>query len=83
MYKHELGSKYYNIQESRELYYLFLGLSYEQIGIKFYSRQKNKFIYKIRKLMKLLNVSNRRQLAYSALKNHLITPEKIKELKNA
>lgn len=67
------------IKESKELYYLLTGMSYTKIGIKFYGRNTNKFIYKIRKLMKIFNLANRRQLAYFAVKNHLVTLEKIED----
>lgn len=76
---HDIDSCFYELQEARELYYLLLGLSYEKIGILFYYRNKHKFIYKVRKLMKRFNLQNRRQLAYFAVKNHLITPEKLEE----
>ena len=79
MFYKNIDSKFYNIQESKELYYLLTGLSYTKIGIEYYGRNTNKFIYRIRKLMKQFNLTNRRQLAYFAVKNHLVTPQKIKD----
>ena len=79
---YDIDSKFYDIQESKELYCLLTGLSYTQIGIKFYLSNTNKFVYRIRKLMKRFNLCNRRQLAYFAVINHLITPEKIKDFSN-
>ncbi len=75
----DINHKLYNLQEARELYFLFTGLSYRQIAEEFYNRNKNKFIYKIRKIMKELKLQNRRQLAYFAFKNKLIQVDKIKE----
>ena len=83
MYYNDMDSEFYYVQESRELYYLLTGLSYTNIGIKFYGRQKYKFIYRIRKLMKQFNLTNRRQLAYFAVTNHLVTLDKIKDFANA
>ena len=79
MYYYDMDSEFYYIQESRELYYLLTGLSYTKIGIKFYGHNTNKFIYRIRKLMKKFNLTNRRQLAYFAVTNHLVTPQKVKD----
>ena len=83
MFYYDTNSEFYEIQESRELYYLLTGLSYTKIGIVFYGRQKYKFVYRIRKLMKQFNLTNRRQLAYFAVTNHLVTLEKIKDFANA
>lgn len=78
MYYKNISDKFYDIQECKELYYLLTGLTYNEIGIKFYQRNTNKFIYRIRILMKILNASNRRQLAYYAVKNNLVRIEKIR-----
>lgn len=75
----DVNHKLYNLQESKELYFLFTGLSYSEIAEKYYFRNKNKFVYKIRKLMKELNLQNRRQLAFFAYKNQLIQIDKIRE----
>ena len=77
MYYNDLDSIFYNIQEEKVFYCLLTGLSYYQIGIQFYGRNTNKFIYQVRKLMKQFSLANRRQLAYFAVKKHLVTPEKI------
>ena len=79
MYYTDMDSEFYEIQESRELYYLLTGLSYTKIGIEFYGREKYKFVYRIRKLMKQFNLTNRRQLAYFAVTNHLVTPQRVKD----
>ena len=79
MYYTDENNKFYEVQESKELYYLLTGLSYTKIGIKFYGYNTNKFVYKIHKIMKKFNLQNRRQLAYFAIKNHLITLNKIKD----
>ena len=79
----DFDDEYYEILNSKELYCIFSGLSYTKIGAKFYGRNTNKFIYRIRKLMKQLHVCNRRQLAYVALKQHLVTLDKVMEYKNA
>ena len=83
MYYKDFDDEYYEIQESKELYCVLTGLSYSKIGIKFYGHNTNKFIYRIRKLMKQLQVCNRRQLAYVALKRHLVTLDKVKEYQSA
>ncbi len=80
MYNTNLKSSYSYLKENQELYYLLSGLSYREIGIKFYRMNKNKYIYRIRKLMKELNMTNRRQLAFYAVKNQLISMEKIKNI---
>lgn len=79
MHYHDLDHKFFNLQETRELYYLLTGLSYTEIGINFYNRNKYKFIYRIKKIMKEFNVQNRRQLAYFAVKEHLVQLDKIGE----
>lgn len=79
MYYNELDSKFYNLQESRELYYLLTGLSYRKIGIKYYGMNANKFIYKMRKLRKEFHLANRRHLAYFIVKNHLIDVNKLRD----
>lgn len=82
MYYKDLNSIFYAIQEDKVFYYLLTGLSYPKIGILFYARNTNKFVYRVRKLMKQFNLVNRRQLAYFAVKNHLVTPEKIEVYKH-
>lgn len=65
------------IPDVKVLYCILTGLSYREIGIRFYSYNTNKFIYKVRTLMKVLGLRNRRQLAYFALSNNLVTAEKL------
>lgn len=77
MYYHDLDNKFYNLQEDKIFYLLLTGLSYRKIAEQYYSFQLNKLIYKIRKLRKEFNLQNRRQLAYFAVKNHLITKERM------
>ena len=83
MYYHDMDSEFYEIQDNPIFYYLLTGLSYREIGIRFYYHNTNKFIYRVRKLMKKFNLVNRRHLAYFAVKNHLIDAEKLKDLQNA
>ena len=71
------------IPDIKVIYYLLTGLSYREIGIRFYHHNTNKFIYRVRKLMKKFHLVNRRHLAYFAVKNHLIDVEKLKDLQNA
>ncbi len=75
--------KFYEIQHSKELYCLLTGMSYTQIGNKFYGGNTNKFIYRIRKLMKTLHLANRRQQTYFAIKNNLVDVDKIEVYCNA
>ncbi len=70
---------YDEIPDLKIFYYLLTGLSYREIGIKFYYHNTNKFIYQVRKLMKQFNIANRRHLVYFAIKNNLINKEKIIE----
>lgn len=77
MYYHDPDHKFYNLQEDKIFYLLLTGLSYRKIAEQYYSFQLNKLIYKTRKLRKELNLQNRRQLAYFAVKNHLITKERM------
>ena len=83
MYYHDMDSEFYEIQGSPIFYYLLMGLSYREIGIRFYYHNTNKFIYQVRKLMKRFHIANRRHLAYFAVKNHLIDIERLKDLQNA
>ena len=77
MYYHDIEHKFYSLQENKIFYLLLTGLTYRKIAEQYYSFQLNKLIYKIRKLRKELNLQNRRQLAYFAVKNHLITRERM------
>lgn len=74
---------YEQIPDIKVIYYLLTGLSYREIGIRFYCYNTNKFIYQVRKLMKKFNLMNRKHLVYFAVKNHLIDLEKLKEYQNA
>ncbi len=74
---------YEQIPDIKIIYYLLTGLSYSEIGSKFYSYDTNKFIYQVRKLMKQFNVANRRHLAYFAVENKIVDFEKLKIYKNA
>lgn len=71
--------KLYELCDIKILYFLITGLSYREIAEKYYSYQFYKFNYKVRKLKKELNVQNRRQLTYCAIKNQLIEKERILE----
>ena len=74
---------YEEIPDIKVIYYLLTGLSYREIGIRFYYHNTNKVIYQVRKLMKRFHIANRRHLAYFAVKNHLIDIERLKDLQNA
>lgn len=73
---------YEEIPDIKVIYYLLTGLSYREIGIRFYYHNTNKFIYRVRKLMKKFHLANRRHLAYFAVKNHLVNAERLKEYRN-
>ena len=75
--KYDIDSEYFEIQNYRIFYYLVEGLSYREIANKYYLRNKNKFVYKIRKLMHKYNIQNRKQLVFWAFKKELIIEEKI------
>ena len=74
----DVGSRFYELRDLKEFYCLLTGKSYREIGIKFYSMQIYKFIYKVRRLLKAFNLQNRRQLAFYAVKNKLVSLEKLK-----
>lgn len=73
-----MNSELYNIQDTKELYYLLTGLTYREIGKKFYQYNTNKFVYRVKKMMKKLNLCNRRQLIYFAIKNNILVLDRIK-----
>lgn len=79
---YDVGEKFYELQDNRVFYLLLTGMTYREIANKFYHMNLYKFVYKVRKLMREFNLQNRRQLAYFAVKNHLISIEKIKEYVN-
>lgn len=74
---------YEQIPDMKVIYCLLTGLSYREIGMKFYYHDTNKFVYKVRQLLKIFNLANRRQLVYFAVKNNLIDPNKLEEYQNA
>lgn len=76
---YDIDSNFYELQGSKELYLILTGKSYREIAINYYQYQKYKFIYKIRKIMKKYDLKNRRQLAFFAVKNKLVTLDKIYE----
>ena len=82
MYYHDMDSEFYEIQDNPIFYYLLTGLSYREIGIRFYYHNTNKVVYRVRKLMKRFSLANRRHLAYFAVKNHLINTQKLEEYIN-
>ena len=82
MYYHDMDSEFYEIQDNPIFYYLLTGLSYREIGIRFYYHNTNKVVYQVRKLMKRFSLANRRHLAYFAVKNHLINTQKLDEYIN-
>ena len=74
---------YDEIPDMKVVYCILTGLSYRQIGIKFYGFHTGKFIYQVRKLLKHFNLANRRHLAYFAVKNELIDPQILARYINA
>lgn len=70
---------YNEIPDIKVIYYIMTGLSYRKIGVKFYGYRTGKFVYQVRKLLKHFNLLNRRQLAYFAVKNNLVSYDKLKE----
>ena len=74
---------YEQIPDMKVIYCLLTGLSYREIGIKFYYHNTYKFVYKVRQLLNMFNLANRRQLAYFAVKNNLINAEILKEFLDA
>lgn len=53
--------------------YLSTGMTYREIANEYYYRDLNKFLSELKKIMKGLNVQNRRQLLYIAYINNFIT----------
>ena len=47
MYYHDMDSEFYEIQDNPIFYYLLTGLSYREIGIRFYYHNTNKVVYVI------------------------------------
>lgn len=76
---HDFGTKYYEYVDMRELYYLASGLSYREIGWKFYHGNVNKYIYAVRKLLKTFNLHNNKQLVVFAFQNNLISLDKLQK----
>lgn len=82
-YNNKTQKLYDDIPDIKIIYYLLTGLSYREIGIRFYYHNTNKFTYQVRKLLKKFNLANRRHLTYFAVKNNLINMEILKEYINA
>ena len=75
--KYDIDSEFFELQNDRIFYQLITGLSYRDIANKYYLRNKNKFIYKVRKLMSKYNIQNRRQLVFWAFNKELVNEDKI------
>ncbi len=75
--KYDIDSEFFELQNDRIFYQLITGLSYRDIANKYYLRNKNKFVYKVRKLMSKYNIQNRRQLVFWAFKKELVNEDKI------
>lgn len=71
-------SKY---KDRPELYYLATGMSYREIGKKYYNNKTHKFSYAIKKIMKELRVSSRLHLIVYAWVNNLIDINRVKDFK--
>ncbi len=56
----------------RALYYAVSDLTYTEIANKYYFRQKYKFIYEVRKLLKYFKLRTREELTIFALSNGLV-----------
>lgn len=76
---YDFDSRMTELKNDRVFYILLSGLSYTEIAQKYYYSQYYKFIYKVRKLFKEFNLHNRRQLAFFAVSNGLVEPERIGE----
>ena len=74
---------YDEIPDMKVIYCLLTGLSYRQIGVKFYHYNTGKFIYKVRKLLKQFKLANRRHLSYFVVKNELIDSNILERYINA
>ena len=84
MYRDKYSQLIYDeITDTRVIYCVLTGLSYREIGIKFYGFRTGKFIYQVRKLLKHFNLANRRHLAYFTVKNNLIDPQILARYINA
>lgn len=70
-------SKY---KDRPELYYLATGMSYREIGKKFYNNKTHIFSYTIRKIMKELKLKSRKHLEVYIWVNNLIDFDKIAEV---
>ncbi len=70
------------IPDIRIVYYVVAGLTYREIAMKYYHYQIYKVIYRVRQLYKEFDLTNRRHLAYFAVKNHLINTQKLEEYIN-
>lgn len=80
MYRNKL---YEEIPDTKVLYCVLTGLSYREIGVKFYGFKTGKFVYQVRKLMKQFHLANRRHLTYFAVNNDLIDQKILKRYLNA
>jgi len=69
---YDVNSKYYDLPNTEICFYLLTGKTYRQIAQDYYLFDLNKVIYKVRKLREMLDLRNRRQLAYFAVVNGLV-----------
>ena len=76
---YDINHKWFYLQNERIFYFLLSGLTYSEIVEKYYSRHKYKFIYQVRKLMRIFHLQNRRQLAYFAVKNGLVDTDLLRK----
>ena len=76
---YDFDSRMTELKNDRVFYILLSGLSYTEISERYYHFQYYKFVYKVRKLFKEFNLHNRRQLAFFAVSNGLVEPERIGE----
>lgn len=63
--------KDYNINY-RVLYHAVSNLTYTEIANKYYFRQKYKFIYEVKKLLKYFKLRTRKELTIFAMTNGLV-----------
>lgn len=76
---YDVEHKWFYLQNERIFYFLLSGLTYSEIVEKYYSRHKYKFIYQVRKLMRIFHLQNRRQLAYFAVKKGLVDTDLLRK----
>jgi DNA-binding CsgD family transcriptional regulator len=70
--KYDINDKMFYLKGNKIFHLLQSDMTYTEIANKYYSRNKNKFIYNIRKILKELGLKNREQLINFAIINDLL-----------